>query len=135
MDQKEIISKRFRDYFRAFESRDPEQVAQYFSLPIFLIKAREEPINIATKDMLLVVIQQCIVHLANIRHHSTELGDIQTQLLSPDLALVTGTGRYLRKNQQLITEFGYTYAFRKTGTTWQIMIGMIHDAKKTSSQN
>jgi ketosteroid isomerase-like protein len=116
----------FRRYAQAFQSLDPKAVAQHFYEPSLLITP-QGILALSTAADVERAYARLMADLPARGYAGTAFSVLTERRLSDDLALVTGAGVWKKASGEEFMPFGLTYTLRRSGSTWRIVVGVIHD--------
>jgi len=117
----------FENYTKAFQSLDAKAVARYFDEPALMITpqgVRGLPDAAAVEQAYARIMAE----LPAQRYARTEFSKIEERRLGDDLTLLTGSGSWVDTDGRRFMPFGLTYALRRKGQDWRIVVAMVHSA-------
>ncbi|WP_404790231.1 hypothetical protein [Altericista sp. CCNU0014] len=128
----EDIKAEFRDYIKAFNTKDGSNLTPFFHNPILLVDREKDPVildeSIIGKLKSFFGFKKVFKDLEERGFDHSELDDEpQVKLLSKTLGSVTGNATRYKTDHSVLERFGYTYTFRQTSKGWKIVTGIIHD--------
>jgi ketosteroid isomerase-like protein len=114
----------FRRYTQAFHALDAAAVARHFHEPAFFIT----PQDVVALPTVAAVEQTYARVMAGMPpdYVRTEFSPLTVHRLGDDLAMVSGSGVWKNAANDDLMPFGMTYALRRTGQTWRVVVAAIH---------
>jgi ketosteroid isomerase-like protein len=127
VDDREAITRTYADYFRAFQSLDPEAILPYYFVPcLFLSPQGVFVIRDATEALTLFGDMTKGLRARN--YGRSEWADLGVKQLSENAAVVSTRVIRYKADAAELERFGATYMLRKTESGWKIVTLTVHDA-------
>ena len=117
----------FWSYTKAFQALDAKAVATHFAEPAMMIT----PQGVSALPNAAAVEQayaRIMAELPAQRYARTDFSEVQERRLGDDLTLLTGSGTWVDTAGKPFMPFGMTYALRRMGQKWRIVMAIIHSA-------
>lgn len=113
-------------YVRAFETLEPEPILKFYNLPATFVSPMGSTVVADTKtarDLVLNMITQA----RSQGYNRTEIIDLNTKLLSKNLAQLSGIFVRLNAHGLEVGRFGVSYLMIELGAEWKIAVAVAHD--------
>jgi ketosteroid isomerase-like protein len=123
---RDAITQTYTDYFRAFQTLNPDAVVPYYHVPFLAISPQGVAVMTTTEEVRALF--ATMLNALRARDYArSEWEDLQVKPLSAQTALVSARVlRYATGGREL-ERFGATYVLRKTDAGWKIVVITVHD--------
>jgi ketosteroid isomerase-like protein len=120
------VLETFQRYTRAFQALDARAVARFFDEPALMITP-DRVIALPTGAAVEQAYGRVMAELPRVGYERTDFSSIGVRRLSDDLAIVSGSGVWVKTSGERFAPFGMTYMLRRSGDDWRIVVATIHD--------
>ncbi|MFL6650108.1 MAG: nuclear transport factor 2 family protein [Sulfurifustaceae bacterium] len=125
-DDKELITRTYNDYIRAFHTLDPRAFAPYYHLPCLVISP-PKPVALASSAEVEAYFERVTRGLKARNYARTEFTELRVQPLCAETALLHARGARYKADGEKLQALTATYLFQRTGSDWKIAVIVMHD--------
>ncbi|OZH55693.1 hypothetical protein AFK68_02950 [Hydrocoleum sp. CS-953] len=130
-NEKSKVAETIVEYNKAFAKLKPRILGPFYHYPSILITP-ETVVTIDNGLKLWLVFTKIVTDLKKQNYDRSETSPLNVKLLSDNLAVVSAVATRYTEDNQLLTNFGFTYTMRKVEDRWKIIVGTIHDVEPVS---
>ena len=122
----DFVIEFFLRYSKAFKTLDHDAVLPFYHEPCLFISP-QGIISLPTRSDVASFFRDVMSNLRAQDYRTSNFAGLRAASLSPNLAVVTGVGTWLRTDGSELRRFGLTYTLWGTGDAWEIAVAAVHD--------
>jgi ketosteroid isomerase-like protein len=122
----DAIVRTYEDYFRAFQTLDPQAVLSYYHAPCLFLSPHGVVVA-GTVGETQTLLAGMMKGLQARGYAKSRYADLHVKRLSESAAMLSTRVVRLKSGEEELERFGATYTFRRIETGWKIVVLVIHD--------